>query len=74
MNFKDMFDLSGKTAIVTGGGRGIGKYLATGLAEAGANLVLASRKVENCENTAGELAEQAPRTFNQSPWPENGCG
>jgi len=50
-----MFDLSNKVAIVTGGGRGIGKFMATGLAEAGANLVIASRKVENCEATAKEL-------------------
>lgn len=55
MHFKDMFDLSNKVAIVTGGGRGIGKFMATGLAEAGANLVIASRKVENCEATAKEL-------------------
>jgi NAD(P)-dependent dehydrogenase (short-subunit alcohol dehydrogenase family) len=55
MNFKEMLDLKGKTAIVTGGGRGIGKFIATGLAEAGANLMLASRKVQNCEKTASEL-------------------
>ncbi len=55
MHFKDMFDLSNKVAIVTGGGRGIGKFMATGLAEAGAKLVIASRKVENCEQAAKEL-------------------
>ncbi|MBF0119314.1 MAG: glucose 1-dehydrogenase [Desulfobacterales bacterium] len=55
MNAKEMFNLSGKTAIVTGGGRGIGKFIATGLAEAGANLVIASRKLQNCQNTANEL-------------------
>jgi NAD(P)-dependent dehydrogenase (short-subunit alcohol dehydrogenase family) len=56
MKLTDMFNLNGKTAIVTGGGRGIGKFIATGLAEAGANLVLASRKAENCEKTAAELS------------------
>ena len=35
--------------------RGIGKFIATGFAEAGANLMIASRKIENCEKTASEL-------------------
>ncbi len=47
--------LAGKTAIVTGGGRGIGKAIARSLAEAGANVVIASRKLENLEATAKEL-------------------
>ena len=55
MNFKEMFDLSDKVAIVTGGGRGLGKFIATGLAEAGSNLVIASRKIGNCQRTAKEL-------------------
>ena len=52
-----LFDLTGKTAIVTGGGKGIGRQMAEGLAEAGANLVLCARKAERCEQTAAELAE-----------------
>ena len=55
MHVKEMFDLSDKVAIVTGGGRGIGKFIATGLAEAGANLVIGSRKLEACQQTAQEL-------------------
>lgn len=43
-NIKDLFDLTGKTAIVTGGSRGIGKEMAEGLAEAGANLMLCARR------------------------------
>ena len=39
-NVKEMFDLTGRTAIVTGGSRGLGKEIAEGLGEAGANLVL----------------------------------
>lgn len=41
---KELFDLTGKTAIVTGGSRGLGKEMAEGLAEAGANLVLCARR------------------------------
>jgi dehydrogenase/reductase SDR family protein 4 len=49
-------DLKGKVAILTGGGRGIGKAIARSLAEAGAGVVIASRKRENLEATAQELA------------------
>jgi NAD(P)-dependent dehydrogenase (short-subunit alcohol dehydrogenase family) len=52
---RDLFDLSGKVAIVTGGGSGIGRQMAEGLAEAGADLVLCARKAERCEQAAAEL-------------------
>jgi gluconate 5-dehydrogenase len=51
----DLFDLSGKVAIVTGGGIGIGRQMAEGLAEMGADLVLCARHLERCEAAAAEL-------------------
>jgi NAD(P)-dependent dehydrogenase (short-subunit alcohol dehydrogenase family) len=58
-----LFDLSGKTAIVTGGGKGIGRQMAQGLAEAGANLVLCARHVEACEQAAAELERLGVRAL-----------
>jgi NAD(P)-dependent dehydrogenase (short-subunit alcohol dehydrogenase family) len=59
----NLFDLSGKTAIVTGGGKGIGRQMAEGLAEAGANVVLCARKAERCEQAAAELEQVGVRSL-----------
>ena len=55
------FDLSGKVALVTGGSRGIGRAIAGGLASAGADVVIASRKVDNCEAAAIDIAAATGR-------------
>jgi NAD(P)-dependent dehydrogenase (short-subunit alcohol dehydrogenase family) len=55
MNPSELFDLSGKVAIVTGGGTGIGRQMAEGLAEMGADLVLCARHLDRCEQAAEEL-------------------
>jgi len=52
----ELFDLTGKVAVVTGGSRGIGRAVAEGLAAAGADVVVASRKLENCQKAATEIA------------------
>lgn len=55
MDVKQLFDLSGRVAIVSGGAVGLGKQMADALAEAGANVVLCARKKERCEKAAEEL-------------------
>ncbi|WP_156289650.1 SDR family oxidoreductase [Oceanobacillus salinisoli] len=57
MHVRELFDLTGKTAVVTGGGRGLGEQIAIGLAEAGSNVVVCSRKVENCIEISKKLEE-----------------
>ena len=50
------FSLEGKVALVTGGGRGIGKEIARRFVQAGADVVIASRKLENLQRTAEEFS------------------
>ncbi|WP_084578565.1 glucose 1-dehydrogenase [Sporomusa malonica] len=63
MNVKTMFDLSGKTAIVTGGSTGLGAQMAIAMAEAGANLIIAARKVDRCNEMCAMLEEHGARAI-----------
>lgn len=59
----NVFDFSGKTAIVTGAGRGIGRVIALGFAEAGANVVLCSRTKAEIDGVADEIRKKGGRTL-----------
>ena len=61
MSAMELFDLSGKVAIVTGSTKGIGRAMVQGLAEAGANVVVSSRKQELCDEVAAEVAAATGR-------------
>jgi len=58
---EQLFDLTGRVAVVTGGSRGIGRAVVEGLATAGADVVIASRKLPNCEAAAAEVASVTGR-------------
>src|SRR5438034_8198924 len=60
---KSPFSLEGKTAIVTGGGTGIGRSIAIEFARAGADVALCSRKLEHLEPVAKEITNLGRRTF-----------
>jgi len=57
----DLFDLTDRTAVVTGGSRGLGREMVLAFAERGANVVIASRKLESCEALAKEVRERTGR-------------
>ena len=58
---REMFDLTGKVALVTGGSRGLGKEMVLGFARAGADVVIASRKLDSCEALAAEVVKETGR-------------
>jgi len=68
------FDLSGKVALITGGSRGLGRAMALGFAEAGADVIVASRKLDACESVAEEIRQLGRSAFayqvNMTHWDE----
>jgi NAD(P)-dependent dehydrogenase (short-subunit alcohol dehydrogenase family) len=60
--FDELFGVAGKTALVTGGGSGIGRMMAEALVRGGARVLIASRKAEICEEVAAELNTIGPGT------------
>ena len=58
---KDLFDLTGKVALVTGGSRGLGRQMVLAFANAGADVVIASRKADACDAVAAEVEAATDR-------------
>ena len=58
-----LFDLSGRVALVTGGSRGLGYRIVRAFAEHGADVIIASRKVDNCETVAEEVRSMGRRAL-----------
>jgi NAD(P)-dependent dehydrogenase (short-subunit alcohol dehydrogenase family) len=58
MNPSELFSVAGKTALVTGGTRGIGRMIAEGFVDAGATVFVSSRKADACAETAAELSKK----------------
>ncbi len=59
----NLLDLSGKTALITGSSRGLGRTMALAFAEAGADVAIVSRKLDACEKTAAEVEAIGGKAF-----------
>lgn len=73
MAFDPIFDLSGKVALITGGSRGLGREMSMAFAERGADVIIASRKLDACQTLATEVEERfgrraLPVAANVSSW------
>lgn len=63
MNTRELYSLQGKTAIVTGGGRGLGEQIAEAYGDAGANVVICSRNLEACQQISEVLTAKGVRSL-----------
>ncbi|MCW2667996.1 MAG: putative oxidoreductase, partial [Frankiales bacterium] len=77
MTVQDLFDLSGKVAVVTGGSRGLGREMVLAFAEHGADVVIASRKLDACQALADEVGSRFGRralavAFHAGRWEDAG--
>ena len=57
---QELFSLAGRTALITGGSRGIGRMIAAGFLQAGASVYISARKAAACDATAAELSALGP--------------
>lgn len=62
-NFQELFSLEGRTALVTGGSRGIGRMIAEAFLATGARVYISARKADQCDSTAAELTQQYGNCF-----------
>ena len=62
-NVRDLLSLTGRVAVVTGGSIGLGRQIAEGLAEMGANIVLCARRKERCQQAAEDLQQLGVKTL-----------
>jgi NAD(P)-dependent dehydrogenase (short-subunit alcohol dehydrogenase family) len=77
MAIADMFDLTGKVALVTGGSRGLGREMVIAFANRGCDVAIASRKVEACQELAEEIKATTGRravglAFHAARWEDSG--
>jgi NAD(P)-dependent dehydrogenase (short-subunit alcohol dehydrogenase family) len=63
MSLDPLFDFTGKIALVTGGSRGLGRQMALALAQRGADIIIASRKLDACERVADEVRALGRRAW-----------
>ena len=74
MSTDPLFDLTGKVALVTGGSRGLGYQMVRAFAERGADVIVASRKMQNCEAVAEEMRvlgrRALPYSMHAARWEE----
>ncbi|HVW43323.1 MAG TPA: SDR family oxidoreductase [Amycolatopsis sp.] len=60
---ENLFDLTGKVALVTGGSRGLGRQMVLAFARAGADVAITSRKIDSCRQVAGEVEALGRKAF-----------